>query len=272
MSGMRAALSVFVATVSLALALAPVVEADPIQATYSTTGTIGTTGITGPPDVSFQGVSDGTLTTGQPFSLGQFVVTTPSGGGTTTYSWTPFQIEFTVTGSSGDPSLPKATPVTLSGVLETEDGSGQTLVRAYFLSTNPTVGIGTAPPQAFAFWTTQGGSIAYSLYPTSTAVILDPTGQNGNAFPAQAQLDAYSAPEPSALATFVAAAIALVMRSRFGRSQRLVRPDRAGTLPDGANPPRAEVGTPSLAAAPQCHSPSLFPEPTLIKAGLRHAA
>ena len=101
------------------MAPAPVAQADPIQATYTTAGTIGTTGITGTPDVSFQGVSDGTLTTGQPFSLGQFVVTPPTGGGTTTYAMTPFQITFTVTNASGDPALPQETPITLSGDLDT---------------------------------------------------------------------------------------------------------------------------------------------------------
>ncbi len=96
MTRMTAAFPVLVAVNALALAFAPAAQADPIQATYTTTGSIGTTGITGTPDVSFQGVSDGTLTTGQPFSLGQFVVTTPPDGGTTTYE-TPFQITVTVT-------------------------------------------------------------------------------------------------------------------------------------------------------------------------------
>ena len=194
-------------------------RADPIQATYSTKGTIGTTGITGTPDVSFQGVNDSTMTTGQPFSLGQFVVTPPPDGGTTTYGVTPFQIMFTVTVASGDPALNMKTPITLSGFLSTyPNGTVADQLKATFDTTGP-LQIGTPIINAYTYWITEGGSVAYGLHPTETLITLTPTSQHGGSFGVQAQLDVYSTPEPSSLAIFVAAAIGLVLKCHLGRAR-----------------------------------------------------
>jgi hypothetical protein len=73
MTRKKSHLQAILTSLTLALCLAPTVQADPIQAIYDTSGSIGTAGISGTPVVSFQGVRDGTLTTGQPFSLGQFM-------------------------------------------------------------------------------------------------------------------------------------------------------------------------------------------------------
>src|SRR5262249_55948553 len=91
-------------------------HADPIRATYSTTGTIGTTQLIGPPNLSFQGVSSGTLVTGQPFTLGEFIVTPPPQRAASAYG-APFQVTLLVTGASGDPALPGLTPITLRGTV-----------------------------------------------------------------------------------------------------------------------------------------------------------
>ncbi len=170
----RSNLQWLVLSLAIASSLASSAQADPIRATYNTTGTIETTGISGTPVVSFVGVSGGTLTTGQPFSLGQFIVTPPPDGGTTTYGVTPFQIKFTVTDASGDPALPKETPITLNGVLDTMlNGSHPGQLLAIFDSTGPLPN--NAPLiNAYTYWITEGSSFAYGLHPTGTSVSLGP--------------------------------------------------------------------------------------------------
>ncbi len=124
MTRIRFGLLGLVVAFAVQVGLASGAHADPIRATYSTTGSIGTVGIVGTPIVTFQGVTDGSLTTGQPFSVGQFIVTPQAGGATTTYG-TPFQITFNVTSANGDPALPNATPITLDGSLVTNFNGGQ---------------------------------------------------------------------------------------------------------------------------------------------------
>jgi hypothetical protein len=122
--------------VAITLLLGPAlpVQADPIQATYSTTGVVGlagldgspvvygggpvgSAGIDGTPVISFQGVSNGTLTSGQLFDVGQFVVGSMPAGTSTTYSNTPFQIAFTEQSVNGLAPSPNQTPVVIAGWL-----------------------------------------------------------------------------------------------------------------------------------------------------------
>jgi len=118
-------------TITLHVGLASAVSADPIKATYNMTGSIGTTGIVGTPDVTFQGVTNGSLTTGQLIALGQFIVNPQAEGAQATYT-TPFQITFTVTGASGDPALPGSTPVTVDGALITGTAGGRPTLQAMY--------------------------------------------------------------------------------------------------------------------------------------------
>lgn len=200
--------------ITAVLGLNSVTRADPIQtqATYTTMGTIGSTGIDGTPIVSFQGVSNGSLTTGQPFSLGEFVVASQPGGATTTYD-TPFQITFTVTNASGDPALPQATPVTLDGVVSTNSIG---LVAAFLVGAEPAGPlIGGLSPKALPSFIREGGSIAYALYPTSTQITLEPTSQNGGVFEVQGQLDPLNVPEPTPLAMLLAVGTILALKRAF---------------------------------------------------------
>ncbi len=199
------------------------VHAAPIQATYSTTGSIGTTGIDGTPNVSFQGVSNGSLTTGQLFDVGQFIVTSQPGGATTTYD-TPFSIKFNVTSASGDPALPNATPITLDGLLTTSFVRGHATLEAMFQAPGP---VFDGPyPQLVASLTT--GSVHYGLYLTPILVTLDPTSQNGGLFDLQGALEVlYTAPEPTPLVMLAAVGIVLALRrglhaANRSRSQHLV--------------------------------------------------
>jgi hypothetical protein len=124
-------------------------------------------------------------------------VTSPPAGGTTTYE-TPFQITFTVETSSGDPALPSATPVTLQGVLSTENIGGVNTLTAGFDSGDLTT-VGSKPGLP-PYRITEGGGIVYGIYPTSYLVSLVPTSQNGGVFNLEADLDVYSTPEPTPLA------------------------------------------------------------------------
>src|SRR5438874_1222766 len=62
-------------------------HASPIQTTvkFNTTGSVDSFGVTGTPVVTYQGVSNGSMTTGSPFSLGHFQIATPPSGTTSTY-------------------------------------------------------------------------------------------------------------------------------------------------------------------------------------------
>jgi len=204
--------------IAILFGLSPRVHADPIHATYNTIGSIGTTESVGPPNVSFQGVSNGSLVNGQPFSVGQFIVTPPPAGATTAYN-APFQVTLTVTSATGDPALPGLTPVTLGGIIQTNYDGGQSVLRAGWDFTGDPI-IGEPSYLAKIHYLSEGVTIVYGLYPTSSLVTLVPTNQNGGVFDLQAELDAYNAPEPTPLALFVAAGVFLLVRRYLGATKR----------------------------------------------------
>jgi hypothetical protein len=117
MARFKSTLPGLIAFLVITLTSDPTLQANPIHATYSTSGTIGTAGLSGTPVFSFQGVSDRTLTTGQPFDLGQFVTTGPPSASGTTYVNTPFHITFTVQTLNGVATSPNGSPVVLDGWL-----------------------------------------------------------------------------------------------------------------------------------------------------------
>ena len=94
--------------------------ADPIvtNETFGTTGTVGTDGVAGTPVVSFQGIDDGTLTTGTPFDLGRLVISALPQGASTTYTNTPFEIAFQTHTADGGVTSPNETPIAFSGWLK----------------------------------------------------------------------------------------------------------------------------------------------------------
>jgi hypothetical protein len=95
------------------------VYADPIQSqmTYSTSGTVESAGVKGTGSVSFQGVSDGSLTTGSKFDLGHFVVSPAQDGSNTTYTQTPFDISLNIHSVDGSTSKITETPIIVQGWL-----------------------------------------------------------------------------------------------------------------------------------------------------------
>ncbi len=84
---------------------------------FSTTGTIGTTGMVGPQIVSFQGADDVNLSTaGSAASLGHFVVQPVAAGQTTTYNQTPFDIVVNLKSADGSPATAPS-PIEIKGWL-----------------------------------------------------------------------------------------------------------------------------------------------------------
>lgn len=226
MTRMTAAFPVIVATASLTLVLAPASQADPIQVTYSTAGVVGEvsldgapvinwpsnlgpSGIEGTPVISFQGISNGTLTTGQPFALGQFVVGSMPSGMSTTYEHVPFQIAFTEHTVGGAVVPSNGTPLILDGFL------------------NGTLTAGASPQlnlnfDTFSFNPEQGPPFPTNIVPSRTgdftSYLSVITGDDINV-PIQAELNlVHSAPEPSTIIIFGVVGFALA-RYRWRRSQ-----------------------------------------------------
>ena len=87
------------------------------QMTYSTSGTIGTSGVNGAGTVSFEGVSDGTLTTGTKFDLGRFTARPAQDGSNTTFDQTPFEITLVLHSDTGSSNQYGDTTVSVKGFL-----------------------------------------------------------------------------------------------------------------------------------------------------------
>jgi hypothetical protein len=114
----------------LSLSQAPPAESAGItsEIDYSTSATYGANGITGQPVVSFQGVSDGSLTTGSPFDLGRFVVAAPTSG-QTTYDGTLITVLFMAKSVDGQPLASPATEFFSLLLTGTVQANGQSDLR-----------------------------------------------------------------------------------------------------------------------------------------------
>ncbi len=213
-----------IVALTLVLGFVSSAHADPIRVTYTTEGVVGASslyaspilywqrvppgsqsqtgpvGIDGMPVISFQGVNNGTLTDGQPFSLGQFVVAPMPAGTSTTYTNTPFQIAFTEHTVNGAAPSPNATPVVLDGWL-----SGTVSANS---SSDIHIGINSVliPVQGTAFPITipafRAGDYQNYLYIVSAG---------GTYSPIEAELNlVQSVPEPGAIVIFGLVGVALI--------------------------------------------------------------
>lgn len=174
--------------------------------TYSTAGSIGTTGISGPNVISFVPESSGTITTPSAFSLGTFVVGYLPPGQMTSYDHTPFSISYTA--EKVNDQLPSAneTPITIRGFLNgTVTGPSQSDVVATF-----------SPIDKPTFLT---GAYLNSLSVLDPQVSLVPSTTNFGRTTAQGHLRVSAAPvpEPSTAALFVVAIAGLGLRHRLRR-------------------------------------------------------
>lgn len=119
----------------------PDIHMPPVPAgSYSTSGTVGSSGVTGPGSLSFNGITKASLVVPSAFSLGDFQALNLPDGKTTTFTDTPFQISFL---------SDHAAPVIVSGVLNgSMSGSGQSNVVAQFQTvhySSPTLAPGSDP-------------------------------------------------------------------------------------------------------------------------------
>jgi hypothetical protein len=178
---------------------------------YSTAGTIGTTGVSGSNVISFVPVG----TTGNPYAqvdptssniaLGSFQVAPLPGNQTTTYTNTPFQINF-IPNSYGGTTLTGVTPVTLTGELNgTVIGNYSSTVQVSF---NPLSSTSNNLPFKL------GNGVATSLVPAqdggTTTLESSVNGSPSNESPA---------PEPSTIALFLSTLGGLGLR-RYVLSRR----------------------------------------------------
>jgi hypothetical protein len=170
---------------------------------YSTSGSIGLTGITGRNVISFAN-SSGTFTAPSAFSLGEFSVSGLNSGESTTYTNTPFSITFLAQTVDNGTPIPNQTPVTLTGVLNgTFTGSSQSDVVATFnpLTVNPF----------------QTGAFQNQLAILGTTVSLVPSTTNGGRTTVQGQDIVTAVPEPASIVAFVAGFAGLALLRRRGR-------------------------------------------------------
>jgi hypothetical protein len=187
---------------AIACGAASSVSASQMTINYSSTGSVATTGVSGPSVINYNSVSNGSFTTPSAFSLGEFLVAALPAGTSTTFTNTPFNVNFTITQSDGT-----KTPVNLSGVLNgTITGPDQSSVVATFNPiANPDISIGGGSPASL------------ELSVLSPTVSLVPSTTNGGRSTVQAHLVSQIAPvpEPAALAVIVSGLAALGLRRRL---------------------------------------------------------
>jgi hypothetical protein len=187
------------AALGLLLAGLPAAHGGPIpsQIDFSTIGSVDSFNVSGTPVVSFQG-ANGTITSGTPFSLGNFSISAPPAGTTTTYSNIPFQILFKTEAVNGTVPAPNETPVVLTGLL---NGT----VSAATAGSTPHSNL-TATFSAPAFIPESMPPYPVNVLPFQTGNLMNylgVTNSGNNGQPIEANLITTSnVPEPTSIAVF----------------------------------------------------------------------
>jgi hypothetical protein len=188
-----------IAVLGLIASSAAATQASPIQTPvkFNTTGSVDSFGVTGAPVVTFQGVANGSMTTGSTFSLGQFQIAAPPAGTTSTYLNIPFQILFKVESMGGEAPSPNQTPVVLTGFLEgtvsSKDGLTPSASNLKVFFNTPVYTPENYPPYPTTILPFQTGG--YNNY-------LNVTGSGDNGQPIQVVMITAPVPEPGSLAVF----------------------------------------------------------------------
>ncbi len=177
------------------------------EMTYTTSGSIGATGIKGPNVISYVPEASGQIVTPSAFSLGTFVIGYLPPGTTTTYDRTPFSITYTATKVNGSEPTVNQSPVTLTGFLNgTVSGPSQSDVLATF-----------SPVDKPTFLT---DNYINTLSVLDPQVSLVPSTTNFGRTTAQAHLKVAPAPpvpEPTTIALFLTTIAGVGLRHRFRR-------------------------------------------------------
>jgi hypothetical protein len=175
---------------------------------YSTSGTVGLTGVTGPNVISYNSVAAGSFTSPSSFSLGEFLVAPLMEGSTTTYNNTPFAITYLVNKVNGTEPDPNETPITITGVLNgTIVGATQSDV------------VATIDPIEDASFLT--GDFINEIAVLGGSVSLVPSTTNGGRTTAQAHITVRAAPvpEPTSIAVFLTALAGFGLHRRRARAR-----------------------------------------------------
>jgi len=207
-----------IAALELLLTSPPMVQAGPIQSQIYfdiPMDWVGAPSVWGIPVVSFQGAS-GTITSGSPFSLGNFVISSPPAGSTTTYTMIPFGILFKTEAVNGTAPSPNETPVVLTGWLNGTVSAGaagsspQSNLTATFSS--PPFYPESLPPYPVNVMPFMTGNL------TNYLSITNP-GNNGQSVQANL-ITSLNVPEPSTIAIFASiAGLGLWQRRRKASSK-----------------------------------------------------
>ena len=203
-------------------------ETVPSRVRYSTSGSIGMHGLSGPGLISFNSVADETWAAPSSLSLGEFLLAPVPSGVSATYAETPFRITFLAHEVDGERPAPDTPPPVLSGVLNGRvSGAGQSDVVATFDA--------LTGPVLF-----QAGGLIHTLDLADRSLSLVPSTSNGGRTTARAQIAVGSAagspplntPEPAALVVFLTSAVGLALHRRADRPGS--RRPTADTRPHGA--------------------------------------
>jgi len=173
---------------------------------YTTSGSIDSSGVSGPGVISFIPISTNQFNAPSAFSLGDFQVPALPDGQTTTYANTPFHITYLANTVNGVAPDPNQTPIQVSGVLNgTITGGNQSDVVAKF-----------DPLSTPTFVT---GNYTNTLSFTDNPLSLVPSTTNNGKTSAQARIDTVfnpgnPIPEPTSIALFLTTLAGLGVRHR----------------------------------------------------------
>jgi hypothetical protein len=176
---------------------------------YHTTGSVGTSGVSGPGAVGYTPIGGGSFADPSQFSLGEFLVPGLADGQTTTFSHTPFEIHMAITGVNGAAPAPPVPPIAMTGELNGSfSGANQSNVIATFLDVNP--------PSFLV------GNLSLMLSLKNPELSLVPSTSNGGRTTIQAYLVSCgpTVPEPATISLFLVGLVGIGVRHRLGRRAR----------------------------------------------------